>query len=128
MRILIVDDMAAVREGLRTLLSDGQDVETVDEAGDAEQALRLVNETRPTVVLVDIEMDDALRVIREIKNTPRPPLVLGMSLYSHADLRARARQAGADSLIEKNAALNNIVLAVRIALELPERPNPETHP
>lgn len=127
MRILIVDDMAAVREGLRTLLSDGQDVETVDEAGNAEQALRLVNETRPTVVLIDIEMTDSLRVIREIKSRTQPPLVLAMSVYGNAEMRARARQVGADSLIEKNAALNNIVLAVRIALELPERPNQETH-
>ncbi len=55
-RILIVDDQALFREGLRTLLSVQTDFEVVGEASNGEEAIRLAVQTRPTVVLMDVRM------------------------------------------------------------------------
>jgi len=120
MRILIVDDMAAVREGLRTLLGDEPDVEVVGEASDGEQALRLVNDLRPDVVLMDIEMPGAggLQATRTIKNRPQPPLVIVMSLYGGEAESARAHEAGADRFVTKSALLVEVVGALRAAFKM----------
>jgi DNA-binding NarL/FixJ family response regulator len=120
MRILIVDDMAAVREGLRTLLGDEPGVEVVGEASDGEQAVRLVNDLRPDVVLMDIEMPGVggLQATRTIKNRPQPPLVIVMSLYGGEAESARAREAGADRFVTKSALLAEVVGALRAAFKV----------
>ncbi len=104
MRVLIVDDVAAVREGLRLLLSDEPDIDIVGEASTAEEAVSRTAELSPDVVLMDIEMPggDGLQATQQLKARPQPPRVVVMSVYADDAMRARARAAGADAFVEKS--------------------------
>ena len=116
-RVLIVDDMPAVREGLRLLLGSEPDLEIVGEAGNGHDALRLTEMLHPDVVLLDIEMPgtDSLSVTREIKRHPHPPLIVAMTTYSDDQTCAQALEAGADQFIEKNISPDEVAIALRMA-------------
>lgn len=115
MRVLIVDDVAVVREGLRLLFSDEPDIEIVGEASSAAEAVARANELAPDIVLMDIEMPggDGLHATRTIKTRPNPPAVVVMSVYSDSQMRARARDAGADQFVEKDGTLTEIMQTLR---------------
>lgn len=118
MRVLIVDDVAAVREALRLLLSEEPGVEVVGEAADGEQAVQMVDVLRPDLVLMDIEMPhmDGLAAMRAIRRRPAPPKLVAMSIYGASDsLRASALDAGAAIYVEKGATLAEVVGALRAA-------------
>lgn len=122
MRVLIVDDMAAVREALRMLLSEEPGVTVVGEATDGEDALRQVAALRPDLVLMDLEMPryGGLLAIRELCLHPRPPRIVAMSVYGTDEAaRARALAAGATLVVEKGATLTEVVAALRGALPPP---------
>jgi len=118
MRVLIVDDVAAVREALRLMLSDEPGVEVIGEAEDGEAALRLVETLRPDLVLMDIEMPrlGGLAAMRLIRRQASPTRLVAMSIYGANDsLRASALEAGAESYVEKGATLTEVVGALRAA-------------
>jgi DNA-binding NarL/FixJ family response regulator len=122
MRVLIVDDVAAVREALRLLLSDEPSVEVIGEAGDGEEAVRLVQSLRPDLVLMDIEMPrmGGLSAMRLICAQPHPPRLVAMSIYGASDsLRASALEAGAEAYVEKGATLTEVVGALQSAFTKP---------
>jgi len=116
MRVLIVDDVAAVREALRLLLGDEPGVEVVGEADDGEEAIRLVDALGPDVVLMDLEMPrmGGLSAMRAIRRRPHPPRLVAMSVYGAADdVRLSALDAGASLYVEKGATLADLVEALR---------------
>jgi SARP family transcriptional regulator, regulator of embCAB operon len=122
MRVLIVDDVAVVREALRLLLSDEPSVEVIGEAGDGEEAVRLVETLTPDLVLMDIEMPrlGGLAAMRLIRRQPHPPRLVAMSIYGASDsLRASALEAGAEAYVEKGATLAEVVGALRAACMSP---------
>jgi DNA-binding NarL/FixJ family response regulator len=122
MRVLIVDDVAAVREALRLLLSDEPSVEVIGEAGDGEEALRMVERLQPDLVLMDMEMPrmGGLAAMRQIRSRPHPPRLVAMSIYGASDaLRAGALEAGAEAYVEKGATLAEVVGALRAAFTPP---------
>jgi len=128
MRVLIVDDVAAVREALRLMLSDEPGVEAIGEAEDGEAALRLVETLRPDLVLMDIEMPrlGGLAAMRLIRRQANPPRLVAMSIYGASDsLRASALEAGAESYVEKGATLTEVVGALRAAFI---NPPPDSSP
>lgn len=119
MRVLIVDDVGAVREALRLLLSEEPGVEVVGEAADGEEALRQVAALRPDLVLMDLEMPrhGGLLAIRELRLLPRPPRIVAMGVYGADETsRARALAAGANVFVEKGATLAEVVAVLRAAL------------
>src|SRR5215470_11589765 len=118
MRVLIVDDVAAVREALRLLLSDEPGVDVVGEAVDGEDAVRQVDALRPDLVLMDLEMPrmSGLSAMRAIRLRPHPPRLVAMSVYGAGDsIRRSALDAGAASYVEKGATLAEVVGALRAA-------------
>ncbi len=117
MHILIVSDMAAVREGLRILLSDEPDMEVIGEARHEADVLQLVGEARPEVVLIDIDTSggDGLRLIPQIKARESPPGIVATSIYADEAGRRRALQAGVDRFVDKSQLPAELVQSLRAA-------------
>jgi two-component system response regulator NreC len=114
-RIVVVDDHAVVRSGLRMLLDAEKDLEVVAEAGDARAALFAALEHKPDVVLVDIVMpgesgiDATRKILRDLPETK----VLVLSMQDDPSYVREAFGAGASGYVLKEAADAELVAAVR---------------
>ena len=117
-RVLLVDDHAMVRQGLRSVLTGYPDVEIVAEAGDGEEAIHATKKFRPTVVVMDINMPrvDGIEATRRIKARYPDITVLGLSINANADNQQAMIEAGATSLITKEAAVDHLYNAIQQAI------------
>jgi DNA-binding NarL/FixJ family response regulator len=104
-RVLLVDDHALVRLGLMTLINDREDMQVVGEASNPQEALRLIESSRPDVVLMDIRMSGGGGIEATEKITSRYPDAKVIILTSFADdeLIMRALRAGAVGYVLKEA-------------------------
>lgn len=116
-RILIADDHAVVRSGLRALLRADPDLEIVAEAGDGLETLRLAEAEQPDLVLLDISMppDDGIHTARELKRRHPDLVVLFLTMHEDEDLLHAALRAGASGYIIKRAEESEIIQAIRAA-------------
>jgi DNA-binding NarL/FixJ family response regulator len=118
MRVLLADDHALVRAGIRALLVALPEVESVTEAGDGQQALALLLETRPDVALIDIGMPGlnglelATRVRRE---APGTRLVI-VSMHGTPGHVAQALRAGVSGYVLKDAAADELPVLLRAVM------------
>jgi DNA-binding NarL/FixJ family response regulator len=114
-RILLADDHKLVRAGIRSLLEGFPDIEVVGEASDGEEALRLIDEHRPRMVLMDIAMPllNGLEVTRRLAKAFPEVSVIILSTYSDEEHVYQALRAGASGFLEKGAALEELELAIR---------------
>ena len=114
-KVLIVDDHAVLRAGLRTLLNLQPDIEVVAEAADGLEAVEKVTRFRPEVVLMDISLPgrDGLEVTKDLKKTH--PWVKVLILTMHEDRRYLhpALKAGASGYVVKRAADTELIDAIR---------------
>lgn len=114
-RILISDDHSLVRAGIRALLEQQPDMEVVAEASNGREALKLIRQHQPNVVLMDIAMPElnGLEAIRQVsKEFPRIYSII-LSMYSDEEHVRRALQAGAAGYLVKGGALAELELAIR---------------
>jgi len=114
-RVLLVDDHALVRAGIRSLLEKLAGLEVVAEAGDGLEALRLVAEHHPQVVLMDIAMPElnGLEATRRLaQDSPDVPVII-LSIYSDEEHVYQALQAGASGYLLKDAAIAELEMAIR---------------
>lgn len=118
-RVLIVDDHPIVREGLRTLLREEEDIEVVGEAGDGFTALGLVLTLRPEVVLLDLVIPGlaGAEVIRKIKDSARGVEVLVLTSFAEEGQVQQAVAAGAVGYVLKDVLKDDLLQAIRNARE-----------
>jgi two-component system response regulator NreC len=116
-RLLLVDDHAVVRSGLRMLLESQPDLEIVGEAGTAQDALRLVELLRPNLVLMDIGLPDASGIDTTLAIKQRWPeaAVVALTIHEDEEYFFRMLHAGASGYVPKRAAPEELLTAVRTA-------------
>jgi len=114
-RVLIVDDHAVVRAGLRLLLDAQDDIETVGEAGDAREAIFEARSTKPDVVLMDVVLGgkSGIEVTPELLHEQPETRVLVLSMQDDPRYVREAFAAGAHGYVLKEAADTELVTAVR---------------
>lgn len=116
-RILLVDDHAVVRQGLRFLLEQQPDISVVGECGDGEQAVAMVGTLLPDVILLDLLMPkmDGMTAVREIKRTTPTTHIIILTSYYEDDQIFSVIKAGALSYLLKDSSPQELVSAVRAA-------------
>jgi two-component system, NarL family, response regulator LiaR len=118
-RILIADDHALVREGLRTMLSGEEGIEVIAEANDGQQALNMCRELKPDLVLMDVRMPvmDGLESTKKIKAEMPKTSVMMVTMHENPDYLFEAVKAGAAGYVLKDASGERLLGAVRRTLE-----------
>ncbi|GAB2695639.1 response regulator [Nocardia thraciensis] len=116
-RVLVVDDQQVMREGLVALLGLVDEVHVVGAVGDGAQALAVVAESRPDVVLMDLRMPvlDGVEATRRITETRSATAVLVLTTYSDDESIVAALRAGARGYLTKDAGRVEIAAAIRAA-------------
>ena len=113
--VLLVEDHSIVRQGLKSVLEAGGDIEVVGEATDGKEALRKAKAIQPTVVIMDIAMPgmNGLEAARRLAEILPETKVLILSSYSEPQEVERALEAGAMGYVMKETASSEVVKAVR---------------
>jgi NarL family two-component system response regulator LiaR len=116
-RVLVVDDHAVVREGLRTFLELQEGIEVAGEAADGEEAIEAAERLRPDVVLMDLVMPalDGLAAMRAIRERVPGARVIVLTSFADDDKLLPALRAGAAGYLLKNAEPQELARAVRAA-------------
>jgi DNA-binding NarL/FixJ family response regulator len=114
-RVLLADEHGIVRRGLRSLLETESGLEVVAEASDGLEALRLVDEHHPDILIVDVAMPkmNGIEVAARAQKLERPPAVIILSLHSDESYITRALAAGARAYLLKDATDEDLLPAVR---------------
>jgi len=116
-KVLIVDDHALLREGIRSLLASHDDIEVVGEAANGSEAIEKVREVDPDVILMDIAMPvmDGLEATRRIrKQNPNIKIII-LTQYDRKDYVLSSIKSGASGFIPKNVIISELVSAIRTA-------------
>lgn len=115
-RLLLVDDHHIVRAGLRMLFQSEEDMEIVGEANSGEEALELVGNLKPDVVLMDVAMPgtNGIEATRLIKEVHSDVAVLALTMHEDEQYFFEMLNAGASGYIPKRAAPDDLVSAIRV--------------
>ncbi len=114
-RILVVDDHAIMRQGLRSLLAEEPGFEVVGEAGDGREGLRMVSELSPDVVVMDVGMPDlnGVEATRQVVRDHPDVKVVALSMHAERRFVTGMLEAGAAGYVLKGAAFEELVEAIR---------------
>jgi len=125
-RVLVVDDHVIVRQGIRALLSESEDIEVVGEAGTGLEAIRQAQSTQSDVILMDLIMPEmgGIEAIRQISTQQPNVRFLVITTYSGDDLVFPAIKAGAQGYLLKDSGAGQLVQAIRQV----HRGEPSLHP
>jgi two-component system invasion response regulator UvrY len=115
-RIIIADDHAIVREGLKQILADSKDIIVTGDAENGVDAIKLVRKNDCDVLLLDISMPDrsGIEVLKQIKKESPKLAVLMLSMHREDQYAVRSLKAGAAGYMNKQSAPNELVDAIRV--------------
>ena len=114
-RVVLVDDQALFRAGIRMLIDSQPDLEVVGEASDGKEAVAVVRATKPDVVLMDIRMPvmDGLAATAELLADGAPPRIVMLTTFDLDEAAARAIRQGASGFLLKDADPEFLLAAIR---------------
>lgn len=115
MKILIADDHAVVRKGLKQILADAADIASIDEAGSGQEALKKVRENNYNMVLLDISMPGmgGVDVLKQLKiERPRLPVLI-LTMHPEDQYAVRILKAGASGYLTKESAPDELISAIQ---------------
>lgn len=118
-RLLLVDDHAVVRTGLRMMLEGEQDIEIVGEAESASEALNQISQLEPEVVLMDIGLPDlsGIDATRQIKQLAPETAVVALTIHEDEEYFFKMLEAGASGYVPKRAAPEELITAIRVTAQ-----------
>lgn len=121
--VAIVDDHALFREGLREILEAAGDIGIVGEAGDSSTAVSVVVETRPDVVLLDVEIpgDEVTETVARIRCLSAETQIIILSMYDGPQLLTRLLAVGIRGYLLKSVHRHELIAAIRSVYEDPSR-------
>ena len=113
--ILIADDHAVVREGLKQILTELEDSVSLAEASHGQEVLEKINQSRFDIILLDISMPgmNGLEILKQIKNEKPEISVLILSMYPEEQYAIRALKAGASGYLTKESAPQELIQAIQ---------------
>lgn len=116
-RLLLVDDHAVVRSGLRMLLATEEDVDIIGEAGTAAEALASATDLKPDVILMDIGLPDksGIDATSEIKTHFPETAIVALTIHEDEEYFFKMLEAGASGYVPKRAAPEELLTAIRTA-------------
>ncbi|HEY0665306.1 MAG TPA: response regulator transcription factor [Gallionella sp.] len=114
-RVFIVDDHSVVRQGLKRILDEADDIECAGEAGSGDEALNKIRKIKWNVMLLDISMPDKNggEVLKLVLNANRDARVLILSMYEEDQYAVRLMKAGASGYLTKDVAPEQLLDAIR---------------
>jgi DNA-binding NarL/FixJ family response regulator len=117
-RVLVVDDHAAIRRGVQSILRTSPEWEFIGEADNGREAVRMAGELKPEVIIMDVSMPvlNGLEATRIIKDTLPATKILLLTLHSSAELVRSAFRAGARGYVLKSDAEQELVRALNVVL------------
>jgi DNA-binding NarL/FixJ family response regulator len=118
-RVLLADDHAVVRKGIREFLTEPGDIEVIAEASNGEEAIALLEQTKPDVAVLDIQMPkrSGIDVCRHVRAQHWPIGILILTAYDDDPYVLAVLQAGANGYVLKTADADDIIQAVRDVYE-----------
>lgn len=118
-RVIIVEDHAIIREGLRSLLSSTKEFEIVGEAEDGREAIRWIENLKPDLVLTDLSMPtmDGMDVIETTKKKSPKTKVVALTVHRGEEYILATLKAGADGYVLKEASYSELMMAIRSVLK-----------
>lgn len=115
-RVLVVDDHAMVRRGLRSLLSLYQDIEVVGEAADAESALDAARDLSPEIILLDIQLPglSGLQIAARLRSVHPHAKIIALTAHDNQEYVLQALRAGARAYLLKSTSDQSLVETIRL--------------
>jgi DNA-binding NarL/FixJ family response regulator len=117
-RVVLADDYPVVRKGLKASIQEDASLKVIAEAGDGEEALKLIRTLRPQLAVLDIDMPrlDGLGVVKEMTRLKLDSLAIILSFHNEEDMIRAALAAGAKGYLLKESAMEEIVAAIQAVL------------